>query len=96
MSFPDITLLQGAVHLSVSIMGVGIFLALFRLARGPSLPDRMMAVDLIALMTLGILVAYSMGRETRVLLDVATVLALVAFLGTVSFAHYVEQRGCDE
>ena len=72
------------------------FLAFLRLVRGPSLPDRVVALDLIGTFAVGIIAAYDIATEQPILLDAATVVALVAFLGTVAFAHYVEKRGRDE
>ncbi|MBL8796253.1 MAG: cation:proton antiporter [Planctomycetia bacterium] len=76
--------------------GLALFLAFFRLVRGPSLPDRVVALDLIGVIAVGVIAAYDILTEQPVLLDAATVVALVAFLGTVAFAHYVERRKQDE
>jgi multicomponent Na+:H+ antiporter subunit F len=75
---------------------VALFLAFFRLVRGPSLPDRVVALDLIGTLAVGIIAAYDIATDQPVLLDAATVVALVAFLGTVAFARYVERKGHDE
>jgi multicomponent Na+:H+ antiporter subunit F len=80
-----------AAHVALSLIGAGIVLAVVRLVRGPSLPDRVVALDLIATLVVGATAAYAVGTGEAVYLDVAIVLALVAFLGTVAFAHYIEQ-----
>ncbi len=89
-------LLEGAVALAMALAGTAMFLAFLRLIRGPSLPDRVVALDLIGTFAVGIIAAYDIATEQPILLDAATVVALVAFLGTVAFAHYVEKRGRDE
>jgi len=89
-------LLEGAVALAMALAGTAMFLAFLRLVRGPSLPDRVVALDLIGTFAVGIIAAYDIATEQPILLDAATVVALVAFLGTVAFAHYVEKRGRDE
>lgn len=96
MSLYAVTLLEGAVTLALAMAGLAMFLAFFRLIRGPSLPDRVVALDLIGVIAVGIIAAYDILTEQPVLLDAATVVALVAFLGTVAFAHYVERRRQDE
>lgn len=96
MNFTTAELLDAAVTLAIAMAGAGMFLALLRLVRGPSLPDRVVALDLIGLLAVGIIAAFDIAAEQPVLLDAATVLALVAFLGTVAFARYVERRGRDE
>ena len=90
---PAVTFLEAAVTLTLIMIGVTMFLALYRLVRGPSLPDRVVAIDLIGTATVGAIAAYDILTEQPVLLDAATVVTLVAFLGTVAFARYVQQRG---
>lgn len=91
--FGHLTWLINFIYL---LLGIALFLALGRLVRGPSLPDRVVALDLIAALTVGIIGTYSIGTNQQVFLDVAIVLALIAFLGTVAFAQYVERRAHDE
>lgn len=69
----------------------GLILALVRLVRGPTVPDRVVAVELISLLTAGGIVTYAVVEEQRVFLDVAIVLAVISFLGTIAFARYVER-----
>jgi multicomponent Na+:H+ antiporter subunit F len=79
-----------------ALLSAALFLAFFRLARGPSLPDRVVALDLIAVITVGIIAAYAIDVGQRVFLDAALVVALIGFLGTVAFAQYVERRARDD
>ena len=79
-----------------TMLSAALFLAFVRLARGPSLPDRVVALDLTAVIAVGIIAAYAIDVDQRVFLDAALVVALIGFLGTVAFARYVEQRARDE
>ena len=72
-----------------------IFLAFWRLVRGPSLPDRVVALDVIASLSLGMIVVYAISANQPVYVDAAIALALIAFLGTVAFAQYIERRARD-
>ena len=85
--------LDGAVQLASVMLALSVVLAFIRLLRGPSLPDRVVAFDLMASVAVGIMALYSIATEETVFLDVAIVLALISFLGTVAFARYLEQRG---
>jgi multicomponent Na+:H+ antiporter subunit F len=78
------------------MIGVALLLAFVRLARGPSLSDRVIALDLIAVLAVGLIAMVAFEAEQAVFLDAAIVLALVAFLGTVAFARYLERRAHDE
>ncbi len=82
---------MGAANLAMAMAGAGLLLAFIRLVRGPSLPDRVVALDLIGLLAIGMIGAYVVAVDKPVLLDSARVLALVSFVGTVAFARYVWQ-----
>jgi multicomponent Na+:H+ antiporter subunit F len=80
--------------LSVAFAAVTIamFLALWRIVRGPTLADRVVALDLMATLTIGFILIYAVTTTQTILLDIAIVLALIAFLGTVAFAYFIEKR----
>ena len=96
LTFGDFGPLTWLINLIYALLGIAMFLALGRLVRGPSLPDRVVALDLMAALTVGFIGTYAIGTNQQVFLDVAIVLALIAFLGTIAFAQYVERRAHDE
>lgn len=79
-------------NLVMPMLVLGVALAFVRLVRGPDLPDRVVALDVISILGIGLIVTYALGTGQPVFADVAGVLALVSFLGTVAFAAYVERR----
>jgi multicomponent Na+:H+ antiporter subunit F len=79
-----------------AMLCVSLFLAFVRLVRGPSLSDRVVALDLTAVLVVGFIAMYALSSNQPVFLDAAIVLALVAFLSTVAFARYLERRAHDE
>lgn len=76
----------------LSLLGLAFLLSFVRLMLGPSLPDRVMSLDLGAMCAVGMLSIFGILWEVPVLLDVAIVLALVAFVSAIAFAHYIEKR----
>ncbi|SHI19273.1 cation:proton antiporter [Ferrimonas marina] len=64
-------------------------LALVRLVKGPTLADRVVALDMIAFLTIGFIAVYTLDSGQESFLDVAITLALVAFLGTIAFARFI-------
>jgi multicomponent Na+:H+ antiporter subunit F len=78
--------------IALSMVGIAILLAVVRLIRGPSLPDRVVALDLISILVAAATAIYAVGTGQAVFLDVAIILALIAFLGTVAFARYIEKQ----
>ncbi|MEM2832795.1 MAG: cation:proton antiporter [Candidatus Caldarchaeum sp.] len=75
------------------LIGLAIALAFVRFVWGPTLPDRVVALDLIGALGIGMITAYAIASNLPMLLDVAIVIALLSFLGTVAFARYLERRG---
>ena len=78
------------------MIGVALLLVFVRLARGPSLSDRVIALDLMAVLAVSLIAMVAFEADQPIFLDAAIVLALVAFLGTVAFARYLERRAYDE
>lgn len=82
-----------AAELALAILGLAAILGLVRLARGPSRADRVVALELLSTIAIGLVAAAAVVAGTSALLDVALILALVSFLGTVAFARYIEGGG---
>ena len=70
-------------------------LTTIRLLRGPSLPDRAVALDLLAVIAIATLAAFAVAVEQPVYIDIILAVGLIAFLGTVAFASYVERTSGD-
>jgi multicomponent Na+:H+ antiporter subunit F len=79
--------------IALTMLSIALLLAFVRLARGPSLPDRVIALDLISILAAASTAVYAVLAGESVFLDVAIVLALISFLGTVAFARYLEKQG---
>ena len=67
--------------------------ALYRLVRGPTLPDRVVGLDLITSVAVAMAALYALVSGQTAFLDVAIALALFAFLATLGLARYIEYRG---
>jgi multicomponent Na+:H+ antiporter subunit F len=74
-------------------LGLAVLLTFVRLLIGPTLQDRVMALDLMATLTTGFIVVYAICVHEAVYIGVAIVLALVSFIGTVAYAYYFLERG---
>jgi multicomponent Na+:H+ antiporter subunit F len=77
---------------TLALLGIAMLLAFWRLVRGPSAPDRVVALDLIAGVCVGMIAVYTALTGERHLLRVAMGLALISFLGTVAVARYLEKK----
>ncbi len=76
----------------VPVLIVAILLTFIRLVKGPNLPDRVVALDLLATIGISLIAAYAIATQEPAILDIAIVLALISFLGTIAFAYYIEQK----
>jgi len=75
---------------ALGVVAIGIVLCAIRAVKGPSLFDRVMAFDAIALNVVGATLLLSIYFRTAAFIDFVLVVALLGFLGTVSFAAYLE------
>jgi multicomponent Na+:H+ antiporter subunit F len=79
--------------LASTMLAVAAVLTFIRLLKGPSLPDRVIAIDLIGVLLVCLLVLTAGLTAQQALLDVAMVVALISFVGTVAYARYIEREG---
>ncbi len=93
MMLHDLGFVSMTATVVLNVLVVALFLAFIRLVRGPSLPDRVVALELCGTVVVGMIAVQAVMTEQSVLLDVAIGLALVSFLGTVAFARYVQRGG---
>ncbi len=80
-----------AATIALGMLALALLLVSWRLWRGPDLPDRVVALDLIAVLVIGIIAAHAVLTGFAIYLNAASVLALIVFLGTVAFARYLEK-----
>ncbi len=84
--------LSFAVYFSFFCLTVSLFAGLYRLLMGPSLPDRIVVMDLVASLVIGLIATYIMLTGKTVYLNVAVVIALLVFMGTIAFAKYLYKQ----
>lgn len=75
----------------LATLAVALLIAVVRLVKGPTLPDRVVAMDLVAVLVVGLIVVAAASSDVRPTLDAAVVIALVGFVGTVGYATFVER-----
>ncbi|WP_420393174.1 cation:proton antiporter [Acuticoccus sp.] len=87
-AFLDVCLVASFVMLSASFV-----LIIVRIVRGPSLPDRILALDLLVMVAVGFIAAFGIRTGFSIYVDIAIALGLVGFLSTVALARFVLRRG---
>jgi multicomponent Na+:H+ antiporter subunit F len=76
---------------ALTMLAAAACLTFIRLLKGPTLPDRVVAIDLIGVLMVCILVVTAAATEQQAFLDVAMVVALISFVGTVAYSRYIER-----
>lgn len=76
----------------LSLVGIGVLFSLIRLIKGPSVMDRIISLDTINIMIVGLIAIFSIVFENGLYLDVAIVYGLLAFLETIVLAKYMEGK----
>jgi multicomponent Na+:H+ antiporter subunit F len=74
------------------LLGISVVLTVVRLVIGPTLADRVVALELVNLLAIGIITAFALAVEQTEFFDIAVVIALVSFMATVGFARYLERQ----
>ncbi|MBZ4335804.1 monovalent cation/H+ antiporter complex subunit F [Corallococcus interemptor] len=85
---PGFTLLLEVI---LGLLTLALALVFVRLLRGPTAPDRVVALDTMGVLTLGMTAVYSVYTREPHLLRVTAGIALISFLGTVAVARYLER-----
>ena len=67
-------------------------LAFVRLMRGPSINDRIAAMDLIAAVVMGFILVYSILINKSIYFDIPVIISLISFIGTVAVSTYLKHR----
>lgn len=89
--WPSIAQWQRFCDIMLALLSAAFALALVRLARGPTLVDRVVALDVMVASAVAATALYAVAHCLPVLLDVAIVLALVTFIGSVGIARFLER-----
>jgi multicomponent Na+:H+ antiporter subunit F len=82
-------MLQISLYISMIVLTVAMVLILLRLWIGPGLGDRVIALDILMTTGIAYIVVFSMMTGEAVFIEVAVILALIAFLTTVAFSFYM-------
>jgi len=82
-------ILEWAVYISMGILTISVFWPFIRLFTGPSLPDRVVALDQIALIVVGIILLDVIHSGETVFVDIVLVIAFILTLGTMIISKFL-------
>lgn len=73
------------------LFSIAIAIALYRIISGPSIPDRVVAMDMIVVNLISAIAVISILLETKAFLEVILILGILAFISTIALSKYVER-----
>jgi multicomponent Na+:H+ antiporter subunit F len=79
------------IYLAATLVGMAFLFALFRFFKGPSSADRVVAFDVLTIVSMSAIVLVSLAEGRGIYLDVALVYGLLSFLGVIVVARYLER-----
>ena len=81
-----------ATLIALVMLGLALLIAVVRIIIGPTLGDRVLALDLLTVIAMGFVGTIAIRTGLMLYLDIAIALALLGFLATVAFARYILSR----
>ncbi|GAA2851478.1 multicomponent Na+:H+ antiporter subunit F [Aminobacter aminovorans] len=87
--------LNAAAIFALGVLTISFLLVVVRVVKGPSLPDRILALDMLVAVAIGFIAVLGVRSGFTLYVDIAIALGLVGFLATVAFARFVISGGID-
>ncbi|MGM9943570.1 MAG: Na(+)/H(+) antiporter subunit F1 [Lysinibacillus sp.] len=84
-------MIEKVMLLSLALFMVAIALLLYRVVKGPSKPDRAIALDTIGVNLISAIAIVSIVLNTKAFLEAILILGILAFIGTIAFSKYIER-----
>lgn len=93
---PHQVFLDVAELIALGLLSAAFLLTVYRVVRGPTLPDRILGLDMLVAAAIGFIAVIGIRTGYTLYVDIAIALGLVGFLATVAFARFVLARGKTE
>ena len=78
-----------ALNVGFAVMCLCLILNLIRLFKGPSTPDRILALDTMYINTIALILLFGLRLERAIFFEAALLIAMMGFVGTVALANYL-------
>ncbi|WNS74784.1 Na(+)/H(+) antiporter subunit F1 [Bacillus sp. DTU_2020_1000418_1_SI_GHA_SEK_038] len=84
-------MIETIVKIAVLCIAVAILALLYRVIKGPSIPDRIVALDAIGVNLVAVVALASIFMKTNAFLEIILLIGILSFIGTVAFSKYLEK-----
>lgn len=78
------------------ILIISCFLCLYRVGKGPTVPDRMVAIDILGILVVGVCAILGYISNLHFFIDIALAWIFIGFIGTIALAKYLEGRNLSD
>lgn len=85
-------MIEIATDAGFGLLGIAIALTLWRLVRGPHMADRILALDVLSMLGIGVIAIFAVRAASSLYIDIAIALALLSFVATAAFARFLLER----
>ena len=82
-------MLDMAIEIALAMVSIALMLCIWRLVRGPSLPDRFLALDTLFINVIAVLILLGILNDSDIYFEAALLIAMFGFVGTVALAKYL-------
>jgi len=80
------------LYIQIALSGI----CLYRIIRGPSIPDRMVGIDIFGILVVGVCAIISIQTERSYILDIGIAWIILSFIGTLTLAKYLTGKKLNE
>lgn len=89
MMIPLTPILEAALGIAVLLVSVASVLCLIRLLIGPSVPDRILALDTLYVNTIALVILFGLRQESMLYFEAGLLIDVMAFISTVALSKYL-------
>lgn len=82
-------MLEKVVFIASFMLAIALLLNLYRLVKGPSLPDRILALDTMYINTIALIVLLGVSQRSLIFFEAAMLIAMMGFVGTIAISKYI-------
>jgi len=80
------------LFIALGFLMLAMVFTLYRLLKGPTFNDQIAAMDLLASIIIGVILVYGMLINNKMYFDIAIVIALVSFIGTIAISTFIKKK----
>ncbi|WP_252504570.1 Na(+)/H(+) antiporter subunit F1 [Sporosarcina sp. Marseille-Q4943] len=84
-------MIETMITISLVLFSITISIAVIRIILGPSMPDRVIALDMIGVNLIAMIAVVSIMMKTKAFLEVILILGILSFIGTIAFSKSIER-----